>query len=321
MMNKIALIYMGGTLGCTGEPLSPMPAETFIPKLKRILPTELNIECFVAPVIKDSSACTAHDWLELIQMIQALQQKNYQHFVIIHGTDTLSYASALLAHFMAQSAHIVFTGSQYPLLNTAGSALRRSSDAIDNLNFALNAVVKMNTGVYLAFHHQLIHAQTALKRHTTERDAFTGLAAEKDLNKVSLPYLVTEHDIQKIRGFNCISLMLQPIDLSQQVNNIKNLLHQPPHFLILQGFGVGNMASNHELIAVLQQLQLNQCMVILTTQVPFGGIDQRYEISHWMEIAGITHSNALGHADLYAKALKMYLQYDGAEQWRKHWHD
>lgn len=321
MMNKIALIYMGGTLGCTGEPLSPMPAETFIPKLKRILPTELNIECFVTPVIKDSSACTAHDWLELIQMIQALQQKNYQHFVIIHGTDTLSYASALLAHFMAQSAHIVFTGSQYPLLNTAGSALRRSSDAIDNLNFALNAVVKMNTGVYLAFHHQLIHAQTALKRHTTERDAFAGLAAEKDLNKVSLPYLVTEHDIQKIRGFNCISLMLQPIDLSQQVNNIKNLLHQPPHFLILQGFGVGNMASNHELIAVLQQLQLNQCMVILTTQVPFGGIDQRYEISHWMEIAGITHSNAFGHADLYAKALKMYLQYDGAEQWRKHWHD
>ena len=26
MMKKIALIYMGGTFGCIGDPLSPMPA-------------------------------------------------------------------------------------------------------------------------------------------------------------------------------------------------------------------------------------------------------------------------------------------------------
>ncbi len=71
-MKKIALIYMGGTFGCIGEPLSPMPAEDFIPQLQRILPLNLEIECFVAPSIKDSSACTATDWLKLIQLIQSL---------------------------------------------------------------------------------------------------------------------------------------------------------------------------------------------------------------------------------------------------------
>ncbi len=56
MMKKIALIYMGGTFGCVGEPLSPMPAEQFLPHVAQVLPLNLEIECFVAPVIKDSSA-------------------------------------------------------------------------------------------------------------------------------------------------------------------------------------------------------------------------------------------------------------------------
>ena len=99
MMKKIALIYMGGTFGCVGEPLSPMPAEQFLPRVTQVLPLNLEIECFVAPVIKDSSACTAADWLQLIQYIQKLQQDNFQYFVIIHGTDTLSYASHVYSTF------------------------------------------------------------------------------------------------------------------------------------------------------------------------------------------------------------------------------
>ncbi len=81
---------------------------------------------------------------------------------MIHGTDTLSYASAVAAHFIADSARVVFTGSQYPLLNVQGTDTREFSDAISNLNFALDAVMKHPVGVYLAFHQQVLHAQTAL---------------------------------------------------------------------------------------------------------------------------------------------------------------
>lgn len=125
-MKKIALIYMGGTFGCIGEPLSPMPAEHFIPQLQQILPAHLAIECFVAPAIIDSSACTAENWLQLIQMIQQLQLQAYQYFVVLHGTDTLSYASATLAGFLGSSAHVVLTGSQSPLLDVTGQADRKS---------------------------------------------------------------------------------------------------------------------------------------------------------------------------------------------------
>jgi len=42
MMKKIALIYMGGTFGCVGEPLSPMPAEQFLPRLAQVLPLKFR---------------------------------------------------------------------------------------------------------------------------------------------------------------------------------------------------------------------------------------------------------------------------------------
>ena len=270
---------------------------------------------------KDSSASTATDWLQLIQLIQSLQLKNYQHFVVIHGTDTLSYASATLARFLGQSAHVVLTGSQYPLLNVSGSNTREFTDAIDNLNFALDAVATCSVGVYLAFHHQLIHAQTALKRHTTELDAFAGLHAKENLITHQQSYVVHERDIEKARSFNCLSLMAQPIAIEQQIKNLKNLQQHPPHVLILQSFGTGNLAVNEEFIATLQDLQAQGCAIILTTQVPFGTIDQRYAVSEWIQHANIMMSDCLGHADLYAKALKMYLQYDSVDQWQAHWHD
>ncbi|EPW3852908.1 asparaginase domain-containing protein, partial [Acinetobacter baumannii] len=101
-MKKIALFYMGGTFGCIGEPLAPMPYDQFLPQLEKVIPPHLTVHCFAAPNIVDSSACTAPDWLRLIQRIQQLQLEGYQHFVVIHGTDTLSYAAATLARFLGQ---------------------------------------------------------------------------------------------------------------------------------------------------------------------------------------------------------------------------
>lgn len=322
MMKKIALIYMGGTFGCIGDPLSPMPAEQFIPKLQHVLPLHLEIECFTAPVIRDSSACIASDWLQLLEQVQQLQrQQQYHHFVIIHGTDTLSYASAVLARFMGHSAHIVLTGSQYPLFNVHGTDNREFSDAIDNLNFALDAVVQAPAGVYLAFHHQLLHASTALKVHTTALNAFAGTESTQALTVDLHPLIVHEQYIEKARHFNCLSSMLQPISPKLQYDNLKAITEHPPHALIIQGFGTGNFAINSEIIALLQKLRQKDCAVIMTTQVPFGGIDQRYAVSQWMMDAKILISNCHSHADLYAKALKMYLQYDAVDQWQMHWHD
>lgn len=321
MMKKIALIYMGGTFGCVGEPLSPMPADEFLPQLKKVLPLDLTVECMIAPVIKDSSACTPADWLQLIQFVQRLQLQQFQHFVLIHGTDTMSYACAILSRFLGQSAHVVLTGSQYPLLNIQGTNTREFTDAIDNLSFALHAVQTQPVGVYLAFHQQLFHGRSVLKQHTTELDAFSGLSSQQELRQPESAYPVQAEDLIKANQFNCLNLMMQPIALDQQLQNIKTIAQHPPSFLILQGFGTGNISVNADCIECFKQLRQQGCMVLLTTQVSFGKTDQRYAISSWIQDAGVVVSDCISHADLYAKALLMYLKHDSIDQCFTHWHD
>ncbi|WP_010114367.1 asparaginase domain-containing protein [Acinetobacter sp. P8-3-8] len=321
MNKKIALIYMGGTFGCVGEPLAPMPEAEFLPRLQRILPTHLKIECFKAPSIKDSSACTALDWLKLIQQIQSLQLQNFQHFVVIHGTDTLSYAAATLSRFLAESCHVVLTGSQYPLLNLSGENTREFTDAIDNLNTALEAVINLPVGVYLAFFHQVMHARTVLKTHSTALDAFKGQKADQEMNIDSQVINVQLSHFEKAKTLNIINWMMLPIEQEQLASNLDLILSKPPHFLIIQAYGVGNLAVNDQIIEKIKALQLNNCQVILATQVPLGGIDQRYAVSQWIKDSKILVSDALSQADLYAKILKIYLQYPTSEQWHDHWYD
>lgn len=321
MNKKIALIYMGGTFGCIGEPLAPMPDAEFIPQLKKVLAPQFKIECFKAPSIKDSSACTAIDWLMLIQQIQSLQLQNFEHFVIIHGTDTLSYAAATLSRFLAESCHVVLTGSQYPLLNIQGDNTREFTDALDNLNTALDAVTQLPVGVYLAFYHRVIHARTTLKAHSTALDAFTGLKAEQQIAVDHSVLQVQLSHLEKAKSLNIVNWMMVPTEILQFEHNLEIFSKLAPHFLIIQAYGVGNLAVNASIIQKIKSLQENGCQIILSTQVPLGGMDQRYAISQWIKDSKILVSDALSQADLYAKIVKIYLQYPSSEQWHNHWYD
>lgn len=319
-MKKIALIYMGGTFGCIGEPLQPMPEQAFLPVLQQIIPPHLQVECLAAPIIKDSSACTGRDWLQLIQQIQQLQQHDYQHFVIIHGTDTLSYAAATLARFLGHSAHLIVTGSQYPLLNSEGNNNRDFSDALSNLYLALEQVLKLQSGVYVAFHQQVFHAQTAIKIHTTALAAFTGIDAIQACPSTKEHFIVEEQHIEQANTLSILNLMLQPATPEQLYAQLKTLLIAPPQFLILQGFGTGNIAINQEILQLFEALYQQGCLTIISTQVLFGQLDQRYAVSVWVEGARVLMNDCHGYADLYAKILQMYLKYPTHHQCFEHWY-
>ncbi|ENX17201.1 hypothetical protein F895_01141 [Acinetobacter sp. CIP 64.2] len=320
MMKTIALIYMGGTFGCIGEPLMPMPEHDFLPLLSKVIPPHLQVECFAAPSIQDSSACTATDWLKLVQQIQQLQLQGFHHFVIIHGTDTLSYAAATLARFLGHSCHAIITGSQYPLLNIEGNDTRDFTDAIGNLYLALEQVLALPTGVYLAFHEQVFHAQTTLKAHTTELDAFVGVKAEQSCDTAADSFIVQNEHIEQAARLSILNLMLQPIAKEQLILQLNNILLAPPNFLVLQGFGTGNIAVNDEILELFEACYQKQCLPIISTQVTFGQLDQRYAVSSWIQSAKVLVNDSHSHADLYAKALQMYLKYPTHEQWFEHWH-
>ena len=318
MNNPIAVLYMGGTFGCIGQPLSPMPASQFLQQLAKIFKTNQNLEYFSAPSIKDSTELNASDWLQLALQIQQLKQQ-FSKFIIIHGTDTLSYASAFLHHIFKQQLTIILTGSQYPLLDVMGAELQKASDAYCNLNFAIEQISTIPQGVYLAFAQQLHQANQSYKTHTEDFNAFSSLQNSNHQLTLKHDIQISPQLIQQSQTICYVNLYLYPqssIYLAQQLQQIQ---HQQPHILILQGFGSGNLPYHADLEKVLQQLITQGCWVIISSQVLYGALSQKYATGSWLNNINLVFDPHYSQADLYARATLLYLQYGDEKNWQQYW--
>ena len=61
-------------------------------------------------------------------------------------------------------------------------------------------------------------------------------------------HIVQTGDVEQSHQFNCLNPDDATCCLSATIAEFENLLTAPPHFLILQGFGTGNLAVNAELL-------------------------------------------------------------------------
>jgi len=164
---KIAVINTGGTISCTGNPLSPMSAEAFAgacraqidPILAQPFP-ELQIVYSTDPLFPDSANGTLDstnlqpvDWCRIARQI-LLHYAEFDGWVVLHGTDTMEFTGAALpfllsafdAHGFARatlSKPVVLTGSQLPLFHQtnpdAPLSLTFNSDALRNICGAIAA--------------------------------------------------------------------------------------------------------------------------------------------------------------------------------------
>lgn len=127
---KVTLIYTGGTIGMVhpdNDPLQPLKnvpwedLETYVPLLKRI-PIDINPVSVKQPI--DSAEMRPEHWVEIAIAVQ----RNYTDsdgFVILHGTDTLTYSASALSFMLENlSKPVVLTGSQLPLGSPRSDALQ-----------------------------------------------------------------------------------------------------------------------------------------------------------------------------------------------------
>lgn len=319
---NIAVIYMGGTFGSIGQPLYPMPALDFIDKLQALClhHYDSNLHFFQAPSIKDSSELTASDWLKLTQQILQLARQ-FQHFIIIHGTDTLHYAAAFLSHCFADRLSIIVTGSQYPLLEQSGTRLHPDSDAWHNFLFSLKHIEQIPKGCFIAFDGQLHHANQTIKAHTTELNAFQSHPLNRAWHSACQAIddaAITEW-IEQAQQIELLNLYCTPSSPDQLAKQLQALTHQPPQLLILQTFGAGNLAYSASLKSVLQELLAKKCWVIISSQVLFGELSNQYAVATWLAELGVVVDPHYSQADLYARAVLLYLQIADQVDWQQHW--
>ena len=96
--NKVLLIYTGGTIGMgknaqTGA-LDPLDFRHLVENVPEfdLLQTDVGIYQFDPPI--DSSDMDPTMWAKLVNIISENYNK-YDGFVILHGTDTMSYLSLI----------------------------------------------------------------------------------------------------------------------------------------------------------------------------------------------------------------------------------
>lgn len=316
---------MGGTFGCVGKPLSPMPADDFLAVLKQHYPQN-QLDFFASPVIKDSTELSAPDWLKLAQLIQQLEKnKSYQQFIIIHGTDTLAYASAFLHHIFAQQVKIILTGSQFPILTVDGQNLNQHSDARQNLEFAIAQMNTVKNGVFLAFNHTLFYANTCYKQHTENFDAFLGVQypqQQADYHSLNISQHIdlTENIddyCAKLSNIYIDNLYLMPTSTWLLQESLLQRMLNPPKILFIQGFGSGNLPYSQTVKETMTMLMDNDCQIIISSQVLHGELSQKYATGSWLSDTNVLFDNHISQADSYARVMLLLTFYP--EHWRNYW--
>jgi L-asparaginase len=329
------LICCGGTFGCVGQPLAPLSAEQFLPHLQPIL-TQLQDATWQVqslPTLKDSSQVEPHDWFDLLRLIVSMYQAGIRQIIVIHGTDTLAYTACFLAEALVGSdLNVVVTGSQLPLLHATTHRLDPSSDAIDNLKTACAALHQQRAGVRVAFNGESWHAQTVQKVHSRDLSAFAGhsragypAASYQQLSDQQRQHWLNDAeqrliDLATRLGQSRISVYYavpQPLDHSAR--QLEQLLSDPHDGLILLGYGLGNFPDHPQIRALLKRAHQQGTLVVLSTQVPYGGTEARYASGDWLSSVGVLPSARLTLSAIYARLVWLCATRDTPAERRRRW--
>lgn len=339
----VQLIYAGGTFGSYGRPLAPLSAEVFLPTLQQLLTEQDNasnlpqISWLDNALIKDSSQFTPIDFVHFYQLLLSAYQQGGRRFLLITGTDTLSYLGAFLAEaFAGSDICVVVTGSMRPLLNSEelhAYKVDAQSDAWSNLTGALKLAAAGESGVKITFGGESWPAQTVQKIHSHDFMAFTGhsRAAYPANSYVKiLPEIRRQHwldDQQDIRteiagraenaGVHALYCMPNATDVLN--TQLRALLTEPPCGIILLGYGAGNVPYSAELAEALQLAYDKGHMVVCASQSPFGGVSDTYAAGSWQYDYQVIAGGRLTIPAIYARLLWLLLRYDSPAQRRQRW--
>ncbi len=294
----ILLIYTGGTIGMIKDSLTGALKAFDFKELLNNIPEINLLECNVATVsfdepIDSSNMNIAH-WQDIAGLIEE-NYNSYDGFVVLHGSDTMSYSASALSFMLENLGKpVVFTGSQLPI-----GDLR--TDAKENLITAIQIASLQKKGkpiiqeVCLYFEYKLYRGNRTTKISAEHFNAFMSpnfpdLAESGVHLRVNDAVLLKQHNkkliINKQLDDNVFILKLFPgINKSalEAVINIKNIKG-----IILETYGAGNALSEKWFVDILQEAINKNIHVINVTQCSGGTVSMgQYETSTKLKSIGV----------------------------------
>ncbi|WP_300740043.1 asparaginase [uncultured Alistipes sp.] len=279
MRSSILIIYTGGTIGMktdadTGAlvPFDFSGIYEEFPSLKRL---NVDIDVHTLSPVIDSSNVSPENWVTLAELIRD-NYARYDGFVVLHGTDTMSYTASALSFMLENLAKpVVFTGSQIPI-----GVLR--TDGRENLITAIEIAGAQLDGrpevpeVSLYFQNRLFRANRTTKRSAEALSAFRSYnyppLAEVGVNiAYNLPAIRRPEEYpRELRIATRLSGGIELIKLFPGLDEriLRAMLSAPGlRAVVLETFGAGNAPTSEWFIRVLEEaigrgiilLNITQC--------------------------------------------------------------
>jgi L-asparaginase len=296
---KILLIYTGGTIGMMKNfETGALKAFNFskllnkIPELKQ-LDCEIETISFEKPM--DSSNMNPTHWVKIATII-ADNYVAFDGFVVLHGSDTMSYSASALS-FMLENLNkpVIFTGSQLPIGDLRTDAKENLITAIQiaSLQSKSKAVI---TEVGLYFEYKLYRGNRTTKINAEHFNAFASpnypeLAESGVHLKINNQLLLPKTGAKKLKINTDLDNNVAVIRMFPGINEtvLSAILNMPNlKGIVLETYGSGNAPTDEWFITLLKKAIKRGLHIVNVTQCSGGSVSMgHYETSIMLKKIGV----------------------------------
>lgn len=324
-MKNILVIYTGGTIGMVKDESTGALRPFDMNKIYEVLPIlhklDCNIDTYQFNPIIDSSDMNASVWLRLASYIKQEYEK-YDGFVILHGTDTMSYTASALSFLLENlSKPVIITGSQLPLgmIRTDGR-----DNIISSIELAANPDVLISE-VCIFFDNKLFRGNRTTKINAEYFEAFYS-GNMPSLAKVGINISYKQHLIMpkpdkalKVYDKLCEDVAIVKVHPAINVNHLEHISNIPNlKGIVLETYGSGNAPTNESFISAIRKIIDKGIMVFNVTQCKAGKVEMgHYAASYALREMGVMSGKDITTEAALAKMMFVLGNYDSQNKQRE----
>ena len=282
------------------------------PSLKRL---NVDIEVLTIKPPIDSSNVSIENWVDMARLIRD-NYNRYDGFVILHGTDTMSYSASALSFMLENLAKpVIFTGSQIPI-----GILR--TDGRENLITAIEIAGAHNEDgsplvpeVALYFQNRLFRGNRTTKFSAEALNAFASFnyqpLADVGVNiqyntAYIAPYAPDFSDEFRISESMCDEVVIVKLFPSIRPATLRAMLFESgARGVVLETYGAGNAPTSGWFVEIVKEAVERGIVVVNVSQCKDGAVQMHlYETGLALQEAGVVS----GH-DMTIEAAATKLMY------------
>lgn len=290
---RVYVAYTGGTIGMQKGPRGYRPEPGFLAQQMARIPALTDPRMPSHDVheyepILDSSNLSPGDWMKIGRDI-ADHYEEYDGFIVLHGTDTMSYSAAALSFMLENLGKpVVFTGSQIPLVEVR-------NDARENLITSLLLAAESGIPeVCLFVGQRLLRGNRSTKVSADRFRAFQSpnypalATAGVDLRihrSRHLPAPEGPFRLRGVGGAQVVDLRLFP---GITPDTVRQFLAPPVEGAVMHTYGVGNAPDDPAFLRTLEEATSRGVVIVNCTQCLEGTVDMEdYATGNALQDAGV----------------------------------